>query len=656
MRKIREVLRLKYDRKLSQRQIAAAVGIARSTVSEYLERAKQAELTWESVQPLSDAEVEGRMFHHLGRNEPQARAPIDWTWVDREMRRTGVTLQLLWTEYQQAVSAGPSGQRPYQYSQFCDLYREHRAKMQPSMRQVHRAGDKAFVDYSGKRPRLFDAKTGEATEVELFVMVLGASNYTYAEATRTQRLEDFVASTVRGLDFFGAAPALLVPDQLKSAVKKADWCEPEINDTYAEMAQHYGMAVVPARPGKPKDKAKVEGGVLIAQRWLLACLRHRRFFSLEELNAALWELLDKLNQKPFQKLEGCRLSAFESIDRPAMRPLPSHRYELGRWKRGVGVNVDYHFEYDHRYYSVPCELMSEKVDVRATVQVVEVWRGGARVTSHERSYGPKGSAVTKPEHRPRSHRDFGDWPPERLVTWAHKTGPSTASVVEAILTRGPHPESGRRSCLGLLRMGDRYGDLRLEAACARALRIGNPVRKSVEAILKSGLDKVALPDEVEAKTIAHDNIRGGAYFDREETKAKSDDEIEARYLEEERIAIIKEPEVNRTCAASEGGSKQERLDVVGPVEVGPTGPLLKAPATPAATLPALLGRLQMLWTRPLATARGEPRDAHRQRRISHPVKSAWCHVRVEAGVSLSLEKRMSRTVLKGRHGGHKAWG
>ena len=485
MREIREVLRLKFDKRLGHRAISASVGISRSTVSEYVERANAAEVTWEKVQELSDTELECKLFRHVGRNEPAARAPIGFEWVHGEMRRKGVTLQLLWVEYQEGARETCPGKRPYQYSQFCDLYKEYRSKLSPVMRQVHRAGEKAFLDYSGKRPHLIDRETGKEIEVELFVMVLGASNYTYAEATRTQALGDFVGATVRGLEYFGAAPEILVPDNLKSGVKTADRYEPEINATYAEMGEHYRTAIVPARPNKPRDKAKVETGVLIAQRWILACLRHRRFFSLEELNAAIWELLAKLNTRPFKKLPGCRRSAFETLDRPAMSPLPPTRYEVGEWKLSAGVNIDYHFEYDHRYYSVPSELIHQKVDVRATANVVEVWRNRARVTSHERSYGPKGTAVTKPEHRPRSHREVGAWPAERLIGWAEKTGPHAGEVVAAILGRGPHPESGRRACLGLLRLAERYGAERLEAACGRAMRIGNPTRKSVESILKS---------------------------------------------------------------------------------------------------------------------------------------------------------------------------
>jgi transposase len=585
MRKIREVMRLKYDRGLSHRQISAAVGISRGSVNDYIHRAERGGLMWEVAQGLSDAEVEQRLFRYLDRHEPAIRAPIDFSWVHMELRRPGVTLQRLWTEYQEAVVEGPSGQKPYQYSQFCDLYRDYQCRLKPTMRQVHRAGEKAFIDFSGKKPRIIDPVTGEATEVELYVIVLGASSYAYAEATRTQGLEDFVGATGRGLEYFGAVPEILVPDQLKSAVRKPDWCEPEINATFAEMGQHYGTAIVPARPGKPRDKAKVEVGVQVVQRWILACLRNRQFFSLEELNVAIGELLEKLNNKPFQKLEGCRRSVFESIERPAMRALPPRRYELGRWKLKVGVNIDYHVEYDHHYYSAPCELAQDKVDVRATAQVVELWRNGLRITSHVRSYGLKGTAVTKPEHRPRSHREFGDWPPERLVGWAGVTGPRTAEVVEAILSRGPHPESGRRACLALLRMADRYGSERLEAACARAIRIGNPTRKSVEAILKSGLDKFTPVSEVEAPVIAHENIRGGEYFDRPESLSSHDEEIEAGYLEEERSAIMNDSLAGTAQPLTQRNRKQEQSTGVKGIAERPSAP------GDGTTLPAMIERL-----------------------------------------------------------------
>jgi transposase len=609
MRKVREVLRLKHEIGLSSRKIAASVGIARSTVIDYLTRAETAGVTWEVARDLGDAEVEGRLFRRVGQNEPPARAPVDFDRVHRELHRAGVTRRLLWSEYAEQVASGASGCRPYQYSQFCDLYEAHRSKLAPSMRQVHRAGEKAFLDYSGKKPRIFDPKTGEATEVELFVMVLGASNYTYAEGTRTQKLADFVGSTVRGLEHFGGVPEMLVPDQLRSAVKTPDRIEPEINETYAEMAQHYGTAVVPARPRKPKDKAKAEGAVLLVQRWIVASLRNRRFFSLEELNAAIGELLEKLNTRPFQKLEGCRRSAFEKLDRPALRPLPVHRYELGEWKLKVGVNVDYHVAYDERLYSVPCALIEGKVDVRATATVVEVRHGGVQVALHARSYGPRGTAVTNSAHRPLSHQQWGHWPPERLVGWAAQTGPKTAEVVGAILERRTHPETGRRACLGLMRMVEKHGAARVEAACARALVIQSPTYKSVDAILKASLDKVALTAEVEAKSVIHENIRGGSYYDREEEKAaEHGDEIEARYLEEERFAIMNEPSAAPAPEVSVSSRVVRRPEV--PIAV--TSSTVAQVSHGAATEPiaVLIGRLQALWARPPAAPRSGRRGVY----------------------------------------------
>jgi transposase len=598
MRKIREVLRLKHECGRSERQIERAIGVGHGTVGTYIRRAAVAGLSWEEASKLSDAEVEARLFQQVGRNEPPARAPIDLGWVHMELRRAGVTLELLWSEYQQAVADGETGRRAYQYSQFCELYRAYKKTLSPVMRQTHRAGEKSFLDFSGKKPRLIDPATGEAIEVELFVMVAGASSYTYAEATWTQSLSDFVGATVRGLEDFGGVSEMLVPDQLRSAVKTPDRYEPEINATYAEMAQHYGTAIVPARPGKPRDKAKVEGGVLLAQRWILASLRNRRFFSLEELNAAIRELCDKLNTRPFKKLEGCRRSIFEALERPALRPLPARRYEVGAWKLGVGVNLDHHIEYDHRFYSVPSELITQKVDVRASATVIEVWRDNRRVTSHERSDGPKGTAVTKEEHRPRAHREWGAWPKERLVSWAQTKGPRTGEVAAAILARGPHAESGRRACLGLVRLGEQHGSDRLEAACGCALAIGNPTYKSVKAILKSGLEKARLVEEVEPARVLHENIRGGDYFDRqEESQAAEREEIEVRYLEEERYSIMNEPSPSPRRGAprsSRGEARQEASNQAA------ASALLVARAEP---LPALLGRLQTMWTRPPEAAR-----------------------------------------------------
>ena len=518
MRKVREILRLHYESRLSQRQVSASTGVSKGTVSEYLRRAQVAGLTWEHARAMDDAAVESRLFRLVGRSEPPRRVPIDFSWAHRELRRTGVTLQQLWIEYREAAATGPStGAAPYSYSQFCDLYATFRDKVDVTMRQVHLAGEKVFIDYSGKKPQIWDRTTGEAIEVELFVAVLGASNYTYAEATRTQRLADFCASTVRTFEFFGCTPKIAVPDQLRSAVSGPDRYDPEINPTYAEMSVHYDVAIIPARAGEPRDKAKVEAGVLLAQRWILACIRNRTFFSLEDLNAAIGELLEKLNSRPFQKLDGCRRSAFETIDRPAMRQLPATRWEFAVWAK-ARVNIDYHVDYERRLYSVPHNLVGEVTQLRVTASVVEIFLHGKRIASHARLWTPKGTASTVPEHRPKSHREYGAWPPSRIINWAATVGPAVGALVEHILTSRDNPETGYRSCMAIIRSAKAYEPERFDGACRRALDIGSPTRKSVLAILSRGLDTTS-PDSSEPPPGAtHENVRGGAYYDRRETE------------------------------------------------------------------------------------------------------------------------------------------
>jgi transposase len=516
MRKIREVLRLR-ESGLSTRAISASTGVSKGTVSDYLRRAHDADLGWPAAVVMSDVEVEARLFKKVGSNEPPRRAPIDMAWVHQELRKTGVTLQLLWAEYVAAVPA-ERGTAPYQYSQFCDLYAGFRSKVDLSMRQLHRAGEKVFVDYSGKRPCTVDQHTGEVTEVELFVAVLGASNYTFAEATRSQKLGDFVASNIRALEYFGGVPLVLVPDQLRSAVSGPDRYDPEINPTYAEFAQHYGIAVVPARPAKPKDKAKVENAVLVAQRWILACFRNRTFFSLDELNEAIAELLERLNARAFKKLDGCRRSAFEALDRPALLPLPPTRYEVGIWSKAK-VNIDYCVELDDMLYSVPNTLVGAHVELRSTVSTVEILLNNERVASHRRCYGRKGTATIVEGHRPKSHQQYGAWPPSRIIGWASSLGPAVAQVVELILADKPHPEQGYRSCMALFRDAKRYPSDRVDAACARAIAIGAPNRRSVHSILIRGLDQLPLEESASGRRAPHENVRGADYFDRKENLA-----------------------------------------------------------------------------------------------------------------------------------------
>lgn len=527
MRQIKEVLRLHHQAKLSQRQIALTIGLGKSSVADYLARSKRAGLVWTTIEALSEQELEQQLFQQLGRNEPASRAPIDLAWVRREMYRSGVTLQLLWNEYAEAATARDASIRPYQYSQFCEAYAQHRRTLKPVMRQEHRAGEKLFVDFSGVRPSIVDPLTGEATSVELYVAVLGASNYTYVEATRTQQLADFVGATTRALEYFGAVPEIIMPDQLRSAVSRPCLYEPEINATFSEMGQHYGCAIVPARPRKPRDKAKVEVGVQIAQRWILACLRNRVFFSLDELNVAIAELLDRLNTRPLSKTSETRRALFETLDRPAMSALATSRYVLGQWRLDVGVPPDYLVQFDDRLYSVPCALIGQRVDIRATSMTVEVFHKHQRIASHLRSYGSKSKPVIAPEHRPRSHREYGKWPPERFVSWAHTIGPNVAALIEAMLATERHPELRYRSALGVIRLAKSYGNERAEAACRRAMVIRSPSYRSVQAILKHGLDRKPLmlidnddvpPSAAGTKTPTHEHVRGAEYFDKGETK------------------------------------------------------------------------------------------------------------------------------------------
>jgi len=516
MRKIREVLRLKLEHGCSQREISAATGMSKGAVFDYLRRAHEAEITWVVAQQLNDVELERRLFKLVGRNLPNPRVPIDMQWVHAELRHPGVTLQQLWLEYCEGARDDAEGRRPYGYSQFCDRHGDFRKRIDATMRQVHRAGEKLFVDYSGKKLAYFDPETGERIEVELFVAVLGASNYTFAEATRSQRVADFCASTVRAFEYFGGVPQVVVPDQLRAAVKGPDRLDPELNPTYAELAHHYGTAVIPARPRHPRDKAKVEVAVLVVQRWIGACLRKRTFFDLDELNAAIAELLERLNDRPFKKLEGCRRSAFEALDKPALRPLPPVRFVVTKWKKAK-VGIDYHVDFDRRLYSVHYTLISEAVEIRATVSTIEILHEGRRIASHVRSYGPPGTAVTCQAHRPKNHRDYGDWPPERVVGWASTIGPRTAEVAAAILAARPHPEQGYRSCLALIRTAKQYTTERIESACERALRIGSPTRRSVEMILRRNLDQAPIPPIPEPRPpLAHDNVRGADYYDRKE--------------------------------------------------------------------------------------------------------------------------------------------
>jgi len=506
MRKIREVLRLSLAEGLSPRQVGIAVGLPRTTVRRYLERATVTGLRWPLPAELYDRALEERLFGREAPPPPDQRPVPDWAETHRELRRPGVTLQLLWTEYRERCADG------FGYTWFTEHYRCFAGRLDLVLRGDHRAGEKLFLDFAGQTIPIVDPATGEIWQAQLFVAVLGASNYTYAEALPSQALPAWTAAHVHAFEFFGGCPAILVPDNLKAAVTRAHRYEPEPNETYAELAAHYGCAIIPARPYKPRDKAKVEAGVLIAERWILAALRNRTFFSLAEANAAIRERLAWLNERPFKKLDGCRTSLFADLDRPALRPLPERAYEYATWKKAT-VNIDYHVELERHYYSVPYGLVGERADVRATAALIEVFVRGRRVASHLRS-ARVGRHTTEPAHMPESHRRHLEWSPGRLVAWGEQTGPATGALVTGILASRPHPEQGFRSCLGIFRLGRRHGPERLEAACARALAVGALSYRSVDSILKTGLDRTPLPGPPPARPHRdHGNVRGAGYYE-----------------------------------------------------------------------------------------------------------------------------------------------
>jgi transposase len=508
MRKIREVLRQKWNLNKTHREVAESTGASVGLVSGILTRAQAAGLGWEAVAALNDRELEERLYgppRVIGGQRPLP----DPQYIHIERRKAGVTLELLHLEY---LEQHPDG---YRYTQFCDSYRRWLKERGLTMRQEHRAGEKLFLDYSGKKPCIVDPKTGEVIEVELFVAVLGASNYTYVEATRTQQSHDWVASNVRALQFFGGVAGALVPDQLKAAVTVPCRYEPQVQRTYEELARHYATVVVPARPGKSRDKAKVEVGVQIAQRWILARLRRQTFFSLEELNERIAELVDDLNDRRMRLYGASRRELFEKLDKPALKPLPAASFSYAEWKQ-VRPNIDYHIEFDLHFYSVPHALVHErdksKFEARATAMTVEVYSNGERVAAHPRSY-KRGCHTTIAEHMPKAHREHQEWSPSRFISWAGKIGEHTRVLVEAILAERPHPEQGYRSCLGILRLAKRYGDERLEAACERAVAVRARSYRHVESILKNGLDRLPPVADVPSVQLGtHENIRGGGYY------------------------------------------------------------------------------------------------------------------------------------------------
>jgi transposase len=507
MRQIREVLRLYHDAHLSERQIASVCRMGKGTVQRYLQRAAASNISWPLPEQLDDTQLERLLFPPAAPSGGEAKPLPDFIKIHQELKsHRNVTLQLLWQEFKEQQPNGVN------YSWFCQQYRDWARHLDVVLRQDHRAGEKTFVDHAGDTIDVIDPATGQRHPAYVFVAVLGASNYTYAEATWTRSLPDWIASHTRALEFFGGATRLIVPDQWKAGVSTPCYWEPELNRTYQDWATHNGVAVVPARPGHARDKAKVEQGVLLVERWILAALRHRQLFSLAELNEAIRELVRKLNQKPFHKLPGTRAELYEKLERPALQPLPSHPYTFAEWKKDR-VRLDYHVEVDGHYYSVPYQLAHQQVEIRYTTATVEILYRGKRVASHARSRQKPGT-TTERSHQPKSHQRYLEWTPARLLEWAETIGPFTLRFVEALLITQPHPEAGYRAAMGLRPLASQYGSPRLEAACTRAIRCKLHRLNHVRSILSTKLDQQPLPQLVTppVEPVAHGNIRGAAYY------------------------------------------------------------------------------------------------------------------------------------------------
>lgn len=504
MRKIRDVLRL-HARGLSKRRIADSLTIGRTAVGDYINRARRAGLGWPLPDDVSETELERRLFPPPRVVSPDRRALPDWPVVHRDLRRPGVTLSLLWEEYR---AVHPQG---YGYSRFCELYRAWKGKLDPTMRQVHVAGEKMFVDYAGATMEVIDPLTGEVRTAQIFVAALGASSYTYAEATWTQALPNWIGSHNRAFAYFGGVPRQVVPDNLKSGVVKACLYDPEINRTYADMAAHYDIAIIPARPRKPRDKAKVEVAVQVVERWILARLRNRRFFSLAELNQAIHEALEELNRRVTKHLGASRRQLFEALDQPALNPLPTEPFPYAEWKQRR-AGLDYHVEVAKHYYSVPHALVRQKLWARITERTVEVFHKGKRVAAHMRAPSNR-RHTTVDEHMPSSHRRYANWTPDRIRRDAAANGPNTEILIDVILRRKPHPEQGFRSCIGILRLAKTHGSERLETACEKALLIGAHSYSSLASILKNNLERRKSRQASDGgPAIDHPNIRGPHYF------------------------------------------------------------------------------------------------------------------------------------------------
>lgn len=511
MRKIKQILQLHYESNMARRAISVAVGVSYGSIANYINRAKKAGISWQAAKDMDERDLARALFPNQTDSDDVRYTEPDFPQIHQELKQKCMTKLLLWEEYRQ--SHPNDG---YSYSQFCRRYKSWCNKQAYSMRQTHKAGEKLFVDYCGPTIPIVNPDTGECINAQIFVAVLGASNYTFACASKSQKQADWINAHVKTFEFLGGVPELIIPDNLKSAVIKIHRYKPDINPAYCQMASYYKTAIIPARSYKPKDKSKAEVGVQIVERWILARLRHQTFFTLASLNLAISALLTDLNNRDFKKLPGTRKSQFDMIDKPALKSLPKFAYQYVEIKT-ARVHIDYHIEYDKHYYSVPHHLIKEQVEVQASSALISVYAYGNRVSSHPRSH-IQGGHSTLTEHMPESHRAISEWSPERFLSWAQDIGEATKKVVSTLLHKKRHPEQNYRSVLALLSLAKKYDRQRLENACSRAVDINSPTRTSVESILKNGLDKLNSTDtstsgkQTDLPLNDHENIRGDKYY------------------------------------------------------------------------------------------------------------------------------------------------
>ena len=511
MRKIKEMLRLKHQAGLSNRQIGRSCGLSHTTVATYLARAEKAGLGWPLPDTLDEDQLHQQLFGPASSAPPLGRPLPEMAYIHQQLKRKGVTRQLLWEEYR---ATHPDG---YSYTQFCQHYRRWKKTLEVSLRQTYRAGEKTFVDWAGPTIPWINPAEDRMDQAVLFVAVLGASNYTFAQAFPNQQLPYWIEAHVQAFEFFGGVSQVLVPDNVRTGVSKPCYYEPQLHPTYEEMAAHYSTVVLPTRPYAPRDKAKVESAVLYAQRRLLAAVRDQTFFGVGSINQALRPLLIQLNDRPFQKMPGSRQTLFDTLEKDTLQPLPASRYQVAQWKKAK-ANIDYHVQVDWHCYSVPAALAQQTVEVRLTGGTVEIFHKGRRVALHARSR-QKGGFTTDPAHRPKAHQKHLDWTPSRLINWAQTLGPQCAQVVTTILESKPHPEQGYRACLGLMRLAKGYGPERMEAVCQRALALDSCSYKSIASMLKTHKDQQPLPenDPIALPPVAdHANVRGATYYQRTE--------------------------------------------------------------------------------------------------------------------------------------------